>query len=78
MILKVLSPEKEILSVEDAVSVELPGTQGRFVVLKGHAPLVTSLEKGIVRYRSGGKLSDLEIDGGFAEVLNDTITVCAA
>lgn len=85
MVLIVLSPEKEFLRLEDAVAVELPGTKGRFTVLRGHAPLVTSLEPGLIRYRSassptsepGSFPEELPINGGFARIENDIITVCA-
>ena len=88
MVLIVLSPEKELLRLEDATAVELPGTKGRFTVLQNHAPLVTSLEPGLVRYRSaasptpsgttGSDFTELPINGGFARIENNTITVCAA
>lgn len=78
MKLTILSPEKQILSQEVAV-VELPGAQGRFTVLQGHARLITSLVSGVVRFgvaAEGEDRQEIEIKGGFAEVKNDEITVC--
>ena len=78
MVLIVLSPEKELLRLEDALAVELPGTKGRFTVLRGHAPLISSLEPGLIRYRSSSDFpGELPINGGFARIENDIITVCA-
>ena len=52
MILDVISPERTL--VHAAVeAVELPGTKGRFEVLLDHAPLISSLEKGVIAYRNG-------------------------
>ena len=53
MILKVISPEKQYLCCE-VTAVELPGTKGRFMVLRGHAPLISSLTEGFVRYERVG------------------------
>ena len=77
MILKVISPEKQYLCCE-VTAVELPGTKGRFMVLSGHAPLISSLTEGFVRYdRVGGtEREELGIKGGFVEVLDDNITLC--
>ena len=77
MQLLILSPEKQILSAE-VDYVELPGAQGRFAVLKGHAPLISSLTEGVVRYQEQGvaERQQLPVSGGFVKVLNDQITVC--
>ena len=77
MKLLVLSPEKELLAAEVS-AVELPGKKGRFEVLVIHAPLVTSLASGEVRWKAEAE-SDfqvMEIEGGFAEVKENIITVC--
>lgn len=76
MILKVISPEKELLNVE-VQAVELPGAAGRFVVLRGHAPLISSLEEGTLRYDlQSGRRETLPIVGGFVKVKDDLVTVC--
>ena len=73
--LRILSPEREVLSAEVDL-VELPGSQGRFEVLRDHAPLVTSLEKGVIRYNGEGQRREIPCPGGFAEVRNNVVTVC--
>lgn len=77
MKLLVLSPEKELLSTEVS-AVELPGKKGRFEVLVNHAPLVTSLVGGEVRWKTEveSEFQVMEIGGGFAEVKENVITVC--
>lgn len=73
--LKVISPVKEVLS-KDVDLVELPGSLSRFEVLKDHAPLISSLTKGVIRYVKDGKEESIEIASGFVEVKNNTVTVC--
>ena len=77
MELLVISPEGELLRNDSVTSVELPGSKGRFVVLKDHAPLITSLTGGFIRWsREGQEDGALEIKSGFAKVYRNTITVC--
>lgn len=81
MKLLILTPEKTLLDTEVG-AVELPGTLGRFTVLRGHDRLVTSLTAGVVRYQPMEATVDderatVDIKGGFAEIDNDVITVCA-
>ena len=74
--LHILSPEGTVLEAQ-AELVTLPGSAGPFTVLKDHAPIVTSLDKGRVRYVSAGKELFVDIKEGFAEVKNNVVTVCA-
>ena len=74
--LHILSPEGTVLEAQ-AELVTLPGSAGPFTVLKDHAPIVTSLDKGRVRYVSAGKELFVDIKEGFAEVKDNVVTVCA-
>lgn len=78
MRLIILSPEKEILNCE-VTAVELPGAKGRFTVWQDHASLMTLLQKGVVKYDTAGESAreEIPVEGGFAEVRNNVITVCA-
>jgi F-type H+-transporting ATPase subunit epsilon len=71
-----VSPEKLLFSgLVDQVDV--PGSEGDFGVLAGHAPLMTTLRPGIlVLHREAGALS-VVVNGGFAEVNPDGLTVLA-
>ena len=73
--LHIVSPEGTL--VEQAVSsVTLPGTIGPFMVLKNHAPIISSLVKGEIVYVSNGKESRVPIHEGFVEVRNNQVDVC--
>ena len=73
--LEIISPEKLLFSgcVESAT---FPGAQGRFTVLYNHAPLISVLEKGTIRYIYEGAEQTLLISGGFVEVRNNSVTAC--
>lgn len=74
--LEILSPEKTVL--ETWVSkVSLPGSKGRFMVLRGHAPLISSLDSGEISYVSSGQEGRVGIVSGFVEINEDRVTVCA-
>ena len=73
--LHVLSPEGTLADVI-AEAVELPGSKGGFEVLKDHAALLSSLDKGTVRWRSSGVEGSLDIRDGFVEVGNNEVKVC--
>jgi F-type H+-transporting ATPase subunit epsilon len=75
MILDVISPESTL--VHAAVeAVELPGTKGRFEVLLDHAPLISSLEKGVIAYRNGEGTDKVAISSGFVEVNDNHVVAC--
>lgn len=74
--LKIVSPEKVFYEGE-IESIVVPGTLGRFEVLVGHAPIISSLEKGIVEYTTlDGEKTQFDILGGFVEVQKDVISLC--
>lgn len=72
----IYSPERIILE-KMVCKVSLPGSKGRFMVLKGHAPLISSLEEGRVAFESGGVAENVDIRSGFVEIAYDKVTVCA-
>jgi F-type H+-transporting ATPase subunit epsilon len=73
--LEVISPEKMVLSTK-ASRIELPGTLGRFVVLKDHAPLISSLTKGEIVYTSEDKENRIAVSSGFVKVEKNRIMAC--
>ena len=73
--LHILSPEGTLAQAEVSL-VTLPGELSPFTVLPGHAALVTTLDKGDVRYVEAGVEKRVAIRGGFAEVKDNTVTVC--
>ncbi|HIW19799.1 MAG TPA: ATP synthase F1 subunit epsilon [Candidatus Alistipes pullicola] len=76
MMLEILSPEQKLFSGE-VESVTLPGTLGEFTVLKRHAPLISSLNQGEIKYRlKNGDEQRVAIRNGFVEVLKNHVSVC--
>lgn len=61
----------------DADMVILPGAQGEMGILPHHAPLLSTLQYGVIRVRQGGEESYFTVSGGVAEVLPDRVTVLA-
>ena len=74
--LEVITPEARIC-LETVEAVFLPGTLGEFEVLPHHAPIVSSLERGEIRYRLDGKMHSIAIASGFVKFASDRMTVCA-
>src|SRR5712691_7048637 len=70
-----VSPEELVFSGE-VEHVVVPGTEGEFGVLAGHAPLVAMLKPGILRILGANELRILVV-GGFAEVSPEGLTVRA-
>ncbi|MBD5260283.1 MAG: ATP synthase F1 subunit epsilon [Bacteroides sp.] len=76
MTLKIISAE-DILFEGEVTSVSLPGTNGRFTVLKNHASLISTLEEGnIVFTTSGGEEQERHVLGGLVDVDNNIVSVC--
>ena len=69
--LKIVSPER-IEFTGEVESVKVPGTLGNFEILTDHAPIISSLQKGVVEY--DGK--QLDIMGGFVAVQKNEVSIC--
>ncbi len=76
--LVIVTPERQLLR-QTVVEVVLPGADGELGILPGHAPLITELGIGELRFRDAGGNGEvhLAIIRGFAEVLTDRVTVLA-
>ena len=73
--LKIVSPEK--IEFDGAVeSVLVPGTMGQFEILIDHAPIISTLQKGMVEYTTTEGKTSLEILGGFVEVQKNVVSLC--
>lgn len=74
--LNIISPEKTLFEGSVAF-VKLPGTDGEFGILPGHAPFITSLQKGEVSYEiEKGQANEIIIESGFVEVKKNIVTIC--
>jgi F-type H+-transporting ATPase subunit epsilon len=73
---ELVSPDKISFSGE-VDQVDVPGSEGDFGVLAGHAPLIALIRPGIMTVYAGGEQTKLVVLGGFAEVGSDGMTVLA-
>jgi len=73
--LEVLSPEKTLVN-ETVEAVFFPGSAGSFEVLKDHAPLISSLQKGEIIYRTQAEEKRIAISSGFVEVCDNHVVAC--
>ncbi|NJM34519.1 MAG: F0F1 ATP synthase subunit epsilon [Rhodomicrobium sp.] len=74
---ELVSPERVLVSA-DVAEVIVPGAEGEFTVLPRHAPLIAMLRPGILRIPGmDGKLSEIYLRGGLADVGPDRLTILA-
>ena len=75
MNVSILSPLKSLFQGE-ATSVNLPGKVGAFTILENHAPIVSTLDKGVITITNKEEISEIEIVRGFVEVHDNEVTIC--
>lgn len=74
---ELVTPERMALS-QDAAQVIVPGVEGDFTVLPGHAPVISALRPGVIEVlASDAGKTRIFVKGGFAEVDGDHLTVLA-
>lgn len=74
---ELVTPERMVLS-QDASQVVVPGVEGEFTVLPGHAPVISALRPGVVDATLGdARKIRVFVKGGFAEIEADRVTVLA-
>ncbi len=71
-----VAPERQLFSAE-VDQVDAPGLEGDFGVLAGHAPFMTALKAGVVKVYDGGATRVFNIEGGFADVTPQGLTILA-
>jgi F-type H+-transporting ATPase subunit epsilon len=77
MKIEIITPDKKVFD-GDIKSVRVPGKKGSFQVLKDHAPIVSTLEKGsVITVDHEGKEKVFEISGGVIEVKANKIILLA-
>lgn len=77
MFLEIITPGKHIYSGEVKL-VQLPGTKGSFEILKNHAPIISTLDKGKIKViEESGEILFFEIQGGVVENKDNKIIVLA-
>ena len=74
---ELVSPERLLVS-KPVDMVVVPGAEGDFGVLRGHAPLISTLRLGVIDIHESGAVADrIFVAGGFAEVTAERCTVLA-
>jgi F-type H+-transporting ATPase subunit epsilon len=77
MLLEIISPDKKLYSGE-VFSIQVPGSKGSFQILKNHAPIISTLDRGRITIQAeDGKTTSFEVDGGVIEAKNNKIIVLA-
>ena len=74
MILEIVSPEAKLFSGE-VTSVSLPGVDGHFQILNNHAPIVSILQKGLVKIMASSFNFSKESENSFTKVNDQNYTL---
>ena len=72
--LRLVTPERLLLD-EEVDEVTAPGTVGEFGVFPNHITFLSSLQPGRLSYKQGGQNQSLAVSDGFAEVVDNLMTV---
>nr|WCH56130.1 ATP synthase CF1 subunit epsilon [Calliblepharis sp.] len=72
--IRVIAPDKTVWDAK-AEEIILPSSTGQLGILKGHIPLLTALDIGVMRVRIDKEWQPIILLGGFAEVDNNNITI---
>ena len=78
-VLNLVTPEKKLVTELEIEELLVPGFKGQLGILPGHAPLVTTLTTGILKYRTKGSstYSTFVVSWGYCEVHPGGVTVLA-
>jgi len=77
MLLEIIAPDSQLYSGEVDL-IQVPGSRGSFEILKDHAPIISTLEKGQIKIiDTKGSTSHFDVEGGVIEAKNNKIIVLA-
>lgn len=76
MHLEIITPDKKVYSGE-VTSVSVPGANGRFEMLKDHAPIISTLLNGKVKIKGKDGAKTFDVKGGLVENLKNKIVILA-
>jgi F-type H+-transporting ATPase subunit epsilon len=71
-----VTPERKLASFE-ASEVDIPGAEGDFAAMPGHAPVISSLKPGVLRATGADGYKSFVVSGGFAEINGGAVSVLA-
>jgi len=72
--ISIIAPDRTVWD-SNAEEVILPSSTGQLGILRGHAPLLTALDIGVMRVRTDKEWTPIVLMGGFAEVENNELTI---
>lgn len=73
---ELVSPERLLMS-GDVEQVVVPGSEGQYTVLSGHAPVLSTLKPGVVDIKGAGQERRVYVRGGFADTDPERLTILA-
>lgn len=76
ILVDIVTPERRLLS-EEFDRVTIPGIEGQMGILRGHVPLLTTLDIGEIILHSGNDSQFIAVSGGVVEVRPDKVTIMA-
>jgi F-type H+-transporting ATPase subunit epsilon len=76
MQLEIITPDKKVYS-GDVTSVSVPGSRGRFEMLRNHAPIISTLLNGKVKIKDKEGVKTFDVKGGVVENLKNKIIILA-
>ena len=74
MQLEIVTPDRRV-AISETSDVIIPGLAGEFEVGPGHEPYLALIGTGILTFKSGSSLVKLMVQGGFAEIDADKVTL---
>ncbi len=79
MLLTLVTPNKKLFVDLEVEEVQLPGHRGELTILEGHSPLITTLDVGVLKFKSKSEavIKQYAISWGYCEVAGEQIKVLA-
>ena len=77
MTLQIVTPEGTVLKDVKTDAVIIPASEGSMGILHNHAPMVTTLKVGVLRYKQANNYRRVALAGGFMELNSNKITILA-
>jgi F-type H+-transporting ATPase subunit epsilon len=74
---QIVTAEREVFAEDGVDMVVAPGAEGVLGILPRHAPLLTTLNPGVVRVKRGGTEEAMSVGGGFLQVARDQVLILA-
>ena len=72
-----VTPEKKLVTNQEATDLLVPGYEGQLNILEGHADFMTILNTGALSFKAGEKERHFSVHWGYCEVSDDSVTILA-